>query len=342
MKERVEYLDIMRSLACVLVVLTHCVPPAPAGQTQSAIYAFISFICSPSPDLFMAISGALILPVALSTGEFMKRRFMRIVPPLFLWSAAFVCYNWLSHTVSPGEALRTFVFIPISPALGVYWFLYVILGFYLFAPIVSGWLKGTSTREVGCFILLWGVTLVLGSAARLFILPAVTPSGNYYFILHSFGGFLGFMILGSYLRNHTGRRTIVKNVVVPLIIIAAVLLSAAVVYKLGIPGRELFGDNLSPVAALMVWAYFMLLKDIRVGSWILSKLISDFSACSFGIYLVHIFIARGVVWSVLTDTGIMNCHPLAYISVSLVLSLALSWGVVRLIRFLPFGKYIVG
>ncbi len=150
------------------------------------------------------------------------------------------------------------------------------------------------------------------------------------------------MILGSYLRNHTGRRTIVKNVVVPLIIIAAVLLSAAVVYKLGIPGRELFGDNLSPVAALMVWAYFMLLKDIRVGSGILSKLISDFSACSFGIYLVHIFIARGVVWSVLTDTGIMNCHPLAYISVSLVLSLALSWGVVRLIRFLPFGKYIVG
>lgn len=326
----------------MLVVLTHCVPPAPAGQTQSAIYAFISFICSPSPDLFMAISGALILPVALSAGEFLKRRFMRIVPPLFFWSAAFVCYNWLSHTVSPGEALRTFVSIPISPAVGVYWFLYVILGFYLFAPIVSGWLKGASTREVWLFILLWGATLILGSAARIFSIPAVVPGGDYYFVLHSFGGFLGFMILGSYMRNHTGRRTVVKNVVIPLGIIAAVLLCAAAVYRFGIPGREFFGDNLSPVAALMVWAYFMLLKDIRAGNGVLWKIISDFSACSFGIYLVHIFIARGFVWNVLSATGIMNYHPPVYISVSLVLSLTLSWGVVRLIRFLPFGKYIVG
>ncbi len=342
MKQRIQYLDILRILACVLVVLTHCVPPAPAGQTSSAIYAFISFVCSPSPDLFMVISGALILPIATSTGAFLKRRFLRIAPPLFFWSAAFVCYNFFSQNVSLSETLRNFVSIPISPVVGVYWFLYVILGFYLFAPILSGWLKGTSGCEIRFFILLWGVTLVLGSAAAMFDIWIIDPTGNYYFILNSFGGFLGFMVLGSYLRNHAGGRTVVKNVVVPLGIIAAVLMSAAAVYRSGIDTAGLFGDNLSPVAVLMVYAMFMLFKDVRISGWTLSKIVAELADCSYGIYLIHLFIARGPVWSLLEYSGMMNFHPVIYISISLVLSLALSYGVVRLIRLLPWGKYLVG
>ncbi len=46
MKPREQYFDILRALACVLVVLTHCVPPAPAGVASSGLYGAVSLVLS--------------------------------------------------------------------------------------------------------------------------------------------------------------------------------------------------------------------------------------------------------------------------------------------------------
>ncbi len=267
---------------------------------------------------------------------------MRVFPPLLFWSAIIVIYRYFSQSASIDETWRSLATIPIKPVLGAYWFFYVISGLYVFAPVISKWLLNTSKKEIRFFMFLWATTLSLASINILFNINLIDINGNYYFILNSFGGFLGFMILGSYLRNYTAERNFKSNIIIPFVILFTLLLLAVVGYKMRILTADFFMENLSLPTALMVYAIFMLFKSLKFNNKTIIKIISEVALCSYGIYLVHIFIARTLVWSLLENLGIMNYHAAITIFFSLILSLAISYGVVRLIKCLPYSKYIVG
>lgn len=341
MKKREQYIDILRALACILVVLTHCVPPS-SEAGPSSIHAFISFICAPSSELFLAISGALLLPVMMPTGPFLRKRFTRVFPPLLIWSVIIISYRLLTGAATTGESLRSMLMIPIRPVLGPYWFFYVISGLYIFAPVISKWLSGAAKKEIGFFLILWSITLALGSVSILTGSDLVRIEGNYYFILSSFGGFLGYMVLGSYLRNHTPVRSVKRNFAVPAAIILSLLALAVTGYKLRMVSADFFLENLSLPTALMVYSIFMLVKDLSIRNRAVTRLVSELASCSFGIYLTHIFIARGPVWHFIRNSVLAESHLLVQIVFSLFATLAISYLIVRLIKLLPFGKYIVG
>lgn len=340
MKEREQYLDTLRTLACILVVLTHSVPPV--ESERSSIHAFVSFICSPGSDLFFIISGALLLPIYRPTGEFLKKRFVRIFPPLLFWSSIVVIYRYFSQTASFEETWQSLISMPFKPVLGIYWFFYVISGLYLFAPIISKWLLNTSKKEIRFFLFLWSIMLLLTSISILFNIRLIHVNSNYYFILNNFGGFLGFMILGCYLQNYITKRTVNNNIIIPIVILFSLLLFAIIGYKMQIITSNLFIENLSLLTALMAYAIFMLFKGLKIKNVLIVKVVYEISICSYGIYLIHIFIARDIVWNLLKYTGLINAHAIITISLSLILSLAISYGVIRLIKLLPYSKYIIG
>lgn len=341
MKKREQYLDTLRFLACIFIVLTHSVPPLYTSESSS-IHAFISFICSPSSELFLAISGALLLPVYKPTKEFLKKRFMRVFPPLLFWSCIIVLYRYFSHSVPIEETWKSLLSLPIKPVIGVYWFFYVISGLYILAPIISKWLINTTKNEIRFFLFLWSITLALASLSILFDNKFILINGNYYFILNYFGGFLGFMILGSFLRNHTSKRSVKQNVIIPLIIMFSLFLFAVVGYKMRIVTADFFMENLSLATALMVYAIFMLFKDVELKNKVIIRIISEIAFCSYGIYLIHIIIARGIVWDLLRYTNLTDYSVIVTTFFSLTLSLIISYGVVRLLKFLPYSKYIIG
>lgn len=186
------------------------------------------------------------------------------------------------------------------------------------------------------------VTLALGTVNILLGADLININGSYHFILNSFGGFLGFMLLGSYLRNHTARRTIKRNVIVPLGIIFGLLLAAVIGYKLRIVTADLFLENLSLPTGLLVYSVFMLIKDVRVDNKFIRRIISEIAVCSYGIYLIHIFVARGLVWKIMEYAGLGTAHAALQALISLLLSLSVSYTAIRLIKLLPFSKYIVG
>lgn len=267
---------------------------------------------------------------------------MRVFPPLLFWSCIIVLYKYFSHSVPADETWKSLISIPIKPVMGVYWFFYVISGLYIFAPVISKWLLNTTKKEIRFFLYLWGITLILASVSIFLDNRFVPINGNYYFILNSFGGFLGFMILGSFLRNHTAWRTVKQNIVIPIIILSSLLLFAIVGYKMRIVTADFFMENLSLPTALMVYAIFMLLKNIEFNNKIIIKIISEIALCSYGIYLIHIFVARNFVWGFLEYIGLTGYHAAVTALTSLMLSLVISYGIVRLIKFLPYSKYIVG
>ena len=61
MAERKTYLDVIRLLACVLVVLMH----SPMDGTPGAIQNVVYVVTAPCIGLFFMVSGALLLPIEI-------------------------------------------------------------------------------------------------------------------------------------------------------------------------------------------------------------------------------------------------------------------------------------
>lgn len=41
------------------------------------------------------------------------------------------------------------------------WYIYMLIGLYLYLPILSAWLQQASEKSLRLFLLLWGVTLLV-------------------------------------------------------------------------------------------------------------------------------------------------------------------------------------
>lgn len=60
MKQRLINLDILRILACIMVIVMHS--PIPREDSNSVLYFGTSYFTTPCIGLFFMVSGALILP----------------------------------------------------------------------------------------------------------------------------------------------------------------------------------------------------------------------------------------------------------------------------------------
>lgn len=201
-KQRIYYLDCLRVFAFFLVVLTHS--QMPNISANGMWVSGISFFCSPSSELFLALSGAILLPVHTDFSSFYKRRFLKLLPPMVIWSVFGVCLRYFQGKITGIEAVEKLLFIPVKPVEGVYWFLYVMIGLYLFAPIISYWLRQATKKQVQFFLLIWAINLCL-PWLNLLKPGLYNEDGSYYWIFCYFGGFLGYWVLGYYLRQYPPR-----------------------------------------------------------------------------------------------------------------------------------------
>ncbi|MDE7146264.1 MAG: acyltransferase family protein, partial [Duncaniella sp.] len=69
---RILYLDVVRLMACCMVVLMHS--PMPATQENSLFLLALSYMTAPCIGLFLMVSGALLLPVREDARVFLRRR----------------------------------------------------------------------------------------------------------------------------------------------------------------------------------------------------------------------------------------------------------------------------
>lgn len=75
---RLCYIDCLRVFACFLVVTIHC-NYIPTMECNKIYTQLLNVIGSPSSELFLAISGCLLIPVKISQGEFYRKRFSKLI-----------------------------------------------------------------------------------------------------------------------------------------------------------------------------------------------------------------------------------------------------------------------
>lgn len=320
-------LDLLRVIALMMIVLMHS--PMPKGaQAPDYIITGLSYFTAPGIGLFFMISGALLLGTSLTTWDFLKRRFSKIVFPTVLWSLFYLIVYCVEGVISSVEALKAIVSIPFSwQYQGILWFMYTLAGLYLLTPILARWLKTASKREVEFYLLLWAITLLYPYLERVMSIDTSSTGVLYYFT-----GYLGYFLLGYYLNTfYEFRTTHVVIAIAIAVLVPALLFASGVEFSFY---SMLWYLSLPVVSMAFVW--FVLINktsDKQI------SLVSEISKLSFGIYFIHVFILRRFLLKI---EFIQEMPGLIQIPVVMISTLVLSFLIVKLISRLPHSKYIIG
>lgn len=332
MKERNYNYDIMRIVACLMIICMHA--PMPSEHAYPLFLNATGYFMAPGLCLFFVLSGALLLPVKTDTFTFLKKRLGKVVMPTLCFTLLYLILNAFSG--ADINWVKSICSIPFSPqGHGVLWFMYTLIGLYLVSPIISRWLHKASKHELEFYLMLWGVTLCF-PLLSMFVETNLSNTGMLFY----FSGYVGYFVLGHYLSKYP--QALSLKVLALSTMIAIVAPVAFKVLHLDVDFYSVFW-YLSIFVAILTVALFRLFtfKSIMlVKGTIVERIITTTSGLSFGIYLVHIAIMRNWLWK---QEWIMNIpnYYMQYIAI-VVLTFTISFIVAYLISLLPFGDYIIG
>ena len=351
-KQRIVFLNWLRAAACLMVFLVHAcecvysndysfsIPSETARWTIGLIQGFVRPIAVP---LFLMASAYLLVPVTRSTGDFLRKRFSRVGIPfvVFLFLYAFLPALWGEFTWAEAWANVKQAGINFIPRESHLWFVYMMLGLYLIMPVISPWLQKVGKKEEGFFIGLWAFTLCL-YLFRYFFGPVFGECWwNPYPFFYYVSGFVGYIVLGHYIKEHIHWSTRKTCLVCLPVLVACYAFQVWRFHQrsfmVDTPAElEMHLQNDTILAGIMSTCVFLLFKCIKTPGRSYG-LVKKVSQASYGMYLMHMLMLPAIF-------GLMNGFmpvPLAIISTAL-LTYICSFILSLLIGRLPFGKYIVG
>lgn len=373
---RIVWLDVLKLIAIFMVICVHCSDPfnvSPEARSNpdynfwGSLYGSALRSCVP---LFVMITGVLLLPVKQSMKDFYKKRLLRIASPFVIWSVLYNLFPWftgvlgLSNSLIPkvfayapadasqtfGDAISNIVLIPIkfSTYTVPMWYLYMLIGLYLYMPIFSSWIKGANVREKQFFLLLWAVTLFLPYVSSFYTpdmlgMCAWNSFGTFYY----FAGFSGYLLLGHFLFKEVKVWEWGKTLLLTLPMFAVGYLVTYVGFKnmTAIPNcteqeLELFFLYCSPNVALMAVALFLIVRKLRIQSPKAIAALSNIAKCGLGIYVLHYFIV-GFGYAIVDSLAV----PVSIrIPVTATITFLICWSVIALCyKVLPqYAKWVFG
>jgi surface polysaccharide O-acyltransferase-like enzyme len=257
--------------------------------------SFISFLTAPCIGLFFMVSGALLLPTKDGTKVFLTRRFSKVAYPTIFWSLFYIAVNHIldDKPLEIGTLAKQVFSIPFAAqGHGVMWFMYVLAGLYLITPILSPWIKSVSKRALQFYLALWLLAMCYPILGYSFMLNESNTG-----ILYYFSGYVGYFVLGYYLKRYQPR--ISKFMALMLLVIPFAVATTCKLAHVDVDFYSMFW-YLSIFSVMMCVAWFSLISRSEIISRIsgrLKSLIISFSNCSFGVYLIHIFVMRQMLWN---------------------------------------------
>lgn len=316
-RPRIDWPDTIRFFACVMVILAHSIDPYvfTADAKVSTIISCMVTAVRPCVPFFIMLSGALLLPMRGTSEDFFKRRFSRVLIPFFLWSAAYAFFpvpnkitatgaeNILAEWVTNPQ-LYNFLMIPLNfnSSNVHFWFIFVLLGLYLFIPVFSPWVEKASKKNLLTFLSIWGVTLLL-PYMHYFGFKEVFGecAWNLYGTFHPFSGYIGYMLLGYFLMKYN-TLSLKKALLIgiPMIVVGFWITRCGFVWTVDHfvdrdRDLETFIAHLTPNVVIMTTGLFIILQKIQFQG-VVQRFIRTFSGLSYGIFLLHYIISIWVMW----------------------------------------------
>ena len=342
-KSRKCFLELLRVIACFLVVVNHTnstifLNTTPKGITWfvSLTYFFVSKIAVP---VFFMISGYLLLNKKDTIRKSLQR-ILRMAAALIACSFIYAVYN--TCRTNPNPSVLTIIKVTLSayyrPPTTTLWFLYAYLGVLFMLPFLQKMTSLMTKRDYHIFFLVSvGCFSVLPILNHYF--PRIRLSS--YFQLPLFSGYIYTLLIGQYFSRFeikkTKRRLLVACVLFALMVAFNVIATYFEYTKSA--AEYLFFDNTVylPIMVQSVCVFYIA-TFVRFSEKI-EKVITYLGSCTFGIFLLS-----DVSISLLKPlylTAWRYMHPIFAAVIFEVTVFAIGVAVVSILKRIPFVKKVL-
>ena len=340
--------NLIRSLAIFLIIVIHASAEQPTlyqlsyGSAWWTINIYDS-LARCSVPLFIVTSGFLLLEASKlkePNHVFLKKRALRIIPPLIFWAAIYFAWRYFAE----GESITIATVYNDLLSGNEYFhfpFIYLLFGLYLITPILRPAIAHSSEKMLKYIIVL------------SFIGPAIVPFINlFYFFnlapsLFIFGSFVGYFVLGVYLPKLS-----IKPYKLYGLFIGGFIWTAVGTWVLTLRnGGQLshfFYDYSQLNVIIMTVPVFLLLSQLSP-KWLekrfskTNKLINLIGQNTLAIYLFHVIVLltlqRG--WLGL-KISVTTLNPILEIPLISVITLAICLAIIVPLKRVSYLKRLIG
>lgn len=361
--KRIVFLDYVRVFACFLVMLVHASENfyGAEGSTDMAgpqaylaneadrlwvsVYDGFSRMSVP---LFMIVSAFLLVPMRReqSSWEFYKHRALRILPPFFIFMVLYSTLPMIWGQINMDTSWRDLsrIFLNFPTLAGHFWFMYPLIGLYLFIPVISPWLERATAKEERFFILLFLISTCMPFLNRWFGDVWGQCFWNEYHMLWNFSGYIGYLVLAHYIRVHLDWSNHKRMAIGGVMLVAGAIATIASFYVQAVPGVV----HDTPVIEIG-WSFCTInCVALTAGAFLMfscingekaPRIVTDLSLLSYGMYLMHIFWLGLWVSLFKNDLGLPTVAAIPAISVCTFISCYIC---TKLISLLPGSRWIIG
>ncbi len=333
-QSRTVYIDILRVVACFLVIFNHTNARGFSHYISDDLGSFFwwrnlwfSTVCKSAVPIFFMISGSLLLRKEETIIQTYKR-IPKILIDLLIFSIA---YFWTDSFYAGSKfSLKDTLNVMLSSEYWHLWYLYSYATLIITMPFLRKMVNGLDAGTMFYMFIVAFITMGIVPIVELFFTQGINgnlkPSWvvSYIFI---------YPVVGYELDCKLDIKDITRKHL--CILWMANLLCFAVgeisefYYLTGNPGNstEIFLNNFCLVNSVSVYLtikYFM--KNIRVGQKIYT-FITETGKCTFGIYLLHIWFLWKIPffydkWMLIEQGGIFGNYAGVFISCLCVFILA--------------------
>ena len=345
---RLAYADLLRCAAMLAVIVLHvagsqlAAVPVDSGAFQVFnLYDGLVRWCVP---VFVMLSGMFLLDPkhSLPLSKLFFGHILRIAVALAVWGTAYaLLLRVREYGLSWGSVRAALHSVLLGQTHFHLWFLYMIIGLYLVTPVLRAFVRGAGRRDFHWFFLLvflfaWLIPTVLR------LRPSQTLSLYVNNLnLHLVLGYVGYYVLGYYLKEYTLSRP-AEYLTYLLGILGAVVTVGGTAWlsrQQGALIQTLYSYD-APNVALMSAAVFVFFRYVLGVSDERSRRqrFSGAARISFGVYLVHAFFLIALQHFGVTTLSFAPALSVPALSAVVFLcSLAVAW----LLSKVPFaGKYL--
>lgn len=336
----VHWCNNLRALATIGVIVIHATMNLVAFDTHNTYWILgnlLNGLSRFSVPLFILITGSFLLSASkeINTKSFLRKRMVRILIPFVFWNFLYSVYQ-LRLYYGVGHPFELSVFLELikdhwfnGAALHL-WYIYILIGLYLFIPIINKWVQKASEKDFLYFILLWGISLFF-----------FDKNSNLYYTVSSFAGFIGYLVLGYFLyMKDLSSQKYILSICVYLFLLGLCITVLGTFYLKTSSGyfTPVLYEFLAPNVVLMTVSVFVFAKHWTFFNQNF-KVLQIISQYSFGIYLIHIFI----LWF-LERFGISYnfINPYVGIPVTAILCLFISLSILWIMAKIPFLRQVTG
>ena len=362
---RILYLSRLKALACIGVIILHVFSSSgkfAVSQNQMTLLLSVKNCMSWAVPCFVMASGALLLDRkrTLTPKKLFGKYIFRMVITLVVFSLLFSVFDTFTTAKrSVGETVKdTLSDIFLGTGWPHMWYLYLMIAVYLMLPIYKIISTNAEPKDLN-LLAVYGIGLS--------VLPFIeTITGKKLpFYICVFTIYPLYLFLGHVL--HTGAIRLPKNASGLMFLISLGIVAMLTVYSCNAVSESpetagkinalltVYSFPVYIAAAVGAYGYFRKTKNkpiaAAVGAYgyfrktknkpvpVLDSIAAELDSCSFGIYLIHMAVLK-FIYAVLKFNPFNNGGTIAVIGVCIV-TLAVSYVITKLLKFVPYVKTII-